>query len=207
MKYLIPFLLASLMNVAMAKEVSYKVTFKANFTKAAHPGSGFPNNPHFSPLIGASHNAAYSMYQVGSKATTGVKNVAETGNPTVLLSELSDLRSSDIVKDLQRGGGTSGTSSSTVTLQVSEDFPLISVITMIAPSPDWVVGVSGFSLIENGEFIKKRELPLYAIDAGTDGGTRYTSSNRKKSEPIGLLIDVSGNAIKNPFGTLTIEML
>lgn len=207
MKYLLT--LALLISTAglQAKEVSYKITFKANFTKSAHPGSGFPSNPHFSPLIGASHNALYSMYQMGSMATPGVKNVAETGNPTVLLSELRDLRSSDIVKDLQRGGGTNGTSTSTVTLKVSPDYPLISVITMIAPSPDWVVGVSGFSLKEDGEFIEKRELPLYAIDAGTDGGSRYTSGNKIKNEPISLLIDVSGKAIKNPFGYLTIEKL
>lgn len=207
MKYLIPFLLASFLNFAQAEEVTYKITFEANFTRTAHPGSSFPRDPHFSPLVGASHNAEYSMYQMGSMATRGVKNVAETGNPSVLLSELADLASSSIVKDTDRGSRVEGTGSTTVTLNVSKEFPLISVITMIAPSPDWIVGVTGFSLLEDGEFIKKREIPLFAIDAGTDGGTRYTSANRVKSEPIGLLIDVSGNSIKNPFGTLTIEML
>ena len=207
MKYLIPFLLASLMNFAHAEEVSYKITFEANFTKTAHPGDKFPSDPHFSPLVGASHNAEYSMYQMGSMATRGVKNVAETGNPSALLSELADLMSSSIVKDSDRGSRVEETGSTSVTLKVSKEFPLISVITMIAPSPDWVVGVTGYSLLEDGEFIKKREIPLFAIDAGTDGGKYYTSPNRVKNEPISLLIDVAGNSIKNPFGTLTIEML
>ena len=46
-----------------------------------HPNA-FPFSPaigHFSPLVGASHEAAYSLWMSGMKASEGVKNVAESG--------------------------------------------------------------------------------------------------------------------------------
>ncbi len=48
---------------------------------------------------------------------------------------------------------------------------------MIAPSPDWFVGVSGLSLIANGQWSEQLVVPLFAYDAGTDSGASYTSPN------------------------------
>tara|TARA_R110002072_G_scaffold534_6_gene3989 strand:- start:165738 stop:166367 length:630 start_codon:yes stop_codon:yes gene_type:complete len=190
-----------------AEEATYKITFTGNFDRNSHPVRNFPNNPHFSPPIVASHNGSYSMFQLGDKATSGVKNVAETGSPVRLLNELSDLQSSAIVKDFNRSSGLSGNESISTTITVSKDYPLISFITMIAPSPDWIIGVSGYSLLKEGEFITERTLPLYAVDAGTDSGLGFLSRNMatRNPEDIHLLINVSGLSINQPFGTLTIE--
>ena len=49
-----------------------------------HPNA-FPSAGHFSPLIGCSHENAYTMWEAGTYASVGVKNVAETGE---LLSSL-----------------------------------------------------------------------------------------------------------------------
>ena len=58
----------------------YKLTFKGQWTKADHP-QGFPEGkrPHFSPIVGCSHNASYVMWRPGQPATKGVQNVAEFG--------------------------------------------------------------------------------------------------------------------------------
>lgn len=209
MKILIPLAVLLFSVKAMSADVTYKITFTGNFTKAQHPNNNFPSNPHFSPVVVASHNAGYSMFQKGFKATKGVKDVAETGSSRQLSRELSDLQSSNIVLEQNKTGGLSGNGSASTTITVNEDCPLISAVTMVAPSPDWIVGVSAFTLYKDGEFIKNVTLPLYAYDAGTDSGSRFTSSDRplRSPAPIDLLINVSGNAIKNPFGFLKIERL
>ncbi|MCO4793539.1 MAG: spondin domain-containing protein [Bacteriovoracaceae bacterium] len=204
------FLIALLLSFkAYAGEATYKLTFKGNFDSVSHPVRNFPSNPHFSPPVVASHNGHFSMFQLGDKATPGVKNVAETGSPTKLLSELSDLQSGGIVKEFNRSRGLDGTESVSLEITISKEFPLISFITMIAPSPDWIIGVSGYSLVQDGEFIVKRTLPLYALDAGTDKGMRFTSRDMslRKAEDIHLLIDVSGKSINKPFGILTLEKM
>ena len=56
----------------------YTLTFQGEWSNASHP-KDFPSDPHFSSLVGCSHNASYVMWIPGEKATKGVKDVAETG--------------------------------------------------------------------------------------------------------------------------------
>ena len=59
----------------------YELTFYGLWSNMTHPNA-FPFSPaigHFSPLVGASHEAAYSLWMSGMKASEGVKNVAESG--------------------------------------------------------------------------------------------------------------------------------
>jgi hypothetical protein len=55
----------------------YTLTFRSEWTRETHPD--FPRIPHFSRLIGCSHNASYVMWKSGIKASEGVKDVAEEG--------------------------------------------------------------------------------------------------------------------------------
>jgi hypothetical protein len=52
---------------------------------------------------------------------------------------------------------------------------------MVAPSPDWFVGVSGQSLLEGGGWVEERQVALYAYDAGTDDGEIYDAPDRPAS--------------------------
>jgi hypothetical protein len=56
-------------------------------------------------------------------------------------------------------------------------FPLVTVVTMIAPSPDWFVGVRNLSLCSDGEWVDSLSVDLFAYDAGTDSGVDYGSDN------------------------------
>ena len=58
----------------------YKLTFQAEWTAKTHPDD-FPSgrNPHFSALVGCTHNKEYLMWKPGINATQGVKDVAEHG--------------------------------------------------------------------------------------------------------------------------------
>ena len=59
----------------------------------------------------------------------------------------------------------------------------VSVTSMIAPSPDWFVGVSSLDLCQNGSWADEQEVTLYGYDAGTDSGITYTSSNEVTNPP------------------------
>ena len=61
----------------------YTLRFQGEWTRQRHPN--FPSGPHFSRIIGCSHNDGYVMWKAGIKATQGVQDVAETGKPELQL--------------------------------------------------------------------------------------------------------------------------
>lgn len=81
----------------------------------------------------------------------------------------------------------------------------VTLVSMIAPSPDWFVGVSGLSLYENGEWVSEKVAELYLYDAGTDSGINFTSADVVTTPPVGIArIDESvlpGSGV--PYGTFT----
>lgn len=194
-----------------AVSAQYQLTFEATWSDVTHP-IDFPSNPHFSGLIGASHSPAVRLWEEGETATPGIKNMAETGAKNPLNSEIDSLISGGSACTKISGGGI-GLSPSVVTviLTANQDCPVVSVVSMIAPSPDWFVGVSGLSLYENGEWIEQRVVELFPYDAGTDSGSSYTSPNeptggpeaihRIETEP--LLVD----GTVPPLGTFTFSRL
>jgi len=60
---------------------------------------------------------------------------------------------------------------------------------MVAPSPDWFVGVHGLSLLDGDEFVNSMVVDLRVYDSGTDSGTLYTSDDEDTvpASPISLL--------------------
>jgi hypothetical protein len=138
--------------------------------------------------------------------------MAETGGKSPLDSEIDSLISDGSACVKISGGGINPSPGVvTVTLTVSQDCPVVSVVSMIAPSPDWFVGVSGLSLYENGKWIEQRVVELFPYDAGTDSGSSYTSPDepggsseairRIETEP--LLVD----GVVPPLGTFTFSRL
>ena len=78
------------------------------------------------------------------------------------------------------GAGISNTGKGSIpNIEVNSEYPLVSFITMIAPSPDWFVGVHDFNLCNattgKWEELRTRDLPPY--DAGTDSGPFFKSSD------------------------------
>lgn len=61
--------------------------------------------------------------------------------------------------------------------RVDSSHHLISLISMIDPSPDWIVGLAGLELCTREcSWIEHKELKLYPWDAGTDSGPSYLVS-------------------------------
>jgi len=161
----------------------YQLTFEATWSAGTHP-IDFPPNPHFSDLIGATHSAAAHLWEEGGTATPGIENMAETGAKSPLDSEIDSLIGGGSACAKISGGGINPSPGVvTVTFIATQDCPLVSVVSMIAPSPDWFVGVTGLSLYEDGKWVEQKAVELYPYDAGTDSGSNYTSPDVPTGSP------------------------
>lgn len=190
---------------------TYRLTFTANWTSNSHP-TDYPSNPHFSGLIGMSHNSDVTLYKTGENASEGIKVMAETGGKTPLTSEINALIQNKTAFELISGGGVStGTGNVSVEFKVTKTHSLVSIVSMIAPSPDWFVGVSGVNLLENDQWVSSKEVSPGTYDSGTDSGTTFTSANQATSPatPISIITSapLAVNGTVAPLGTFKIEKI
>lgn len=169
--------------------VRYKVTFNAFWSSKTHPNS-FPPGPHFSGLIGATHKNEDVLFMPGNLASEGIQVMAEVGGKTPLEYEINELITKKKAEYLLSGGGISKSPGAvSLDFEIGPDFPLVTLVSMLAPSPDWFIAVRNISLTENREWVTEKTVEVNIWDAGTDSGSTYTSPNaeelpRKNITPI-----------------------
>lgn len=164
-------------------EVMYKFTFNATWSKQTHP-TDFPDNPHFSPLIGAVHNDQVEFWNTGAYASTGIKIMAETGGTGEFCNEISASISDKKSFEVIRGSSLSLSPGSVeLTFIANKDYHFFTLVSMLAPSPDWFTGVHGHSLMEGGEWIDGKSFDVHIYDAGTDSGVSFTSPDSVTNPP------------------------
>jgi hypothetical protein len=183
----------------------YKATLTAEWSSATHPDM-FPNNPHFSPLIGSAHAAPDLLWREGGSATKGIEVMAETGKTSDLTSEVKQaIQNGDALAVVSGGGISTSPGAASVTFAVSPEQPMLSLVTMIAPSPDWFIGVNSVDLIEQGKWRERVEVDLFAYDAGTDSGATFDAADSDTS-PKETITRLSGGVFDVRFGKLVLEL-
>ncbi|CAD1476525.1 unnamed protein product, partial [Heterotrigona itama] len=129
----------------------------------------------FSDVIGASHTVDYRFWKYNGLASTGLQQLAELGSTRKLESELKN--QSKKIRTIIKARGISYpnvTGKTFAVFRVDRKHHLMSLVSMIDPSPDWIVGVSGLELcLSNSSWIEHKELNLYPYDVGTDSGITY----------------------------------
>jgi hypothetical protein len=184
------------------------VTFTATWSAATH---AVPPDPHFSPLIGGTHNALVTFWREGTLASDGIKDMAERGRTSPLDAEIQAAISAGMAQRILRGDAIGSPATISFEFEVSAEFPLVTLVTMVAPSPDWFVGVSGSSLLDGTTWIAERTESLIPWDAGSDSGETFTSADRPTSprEPIFRILTpplgTGGSAA--PLGTFTFRRI
>jgi hypothetical protein len=187
--------------------------FNATWSRETHPDD-FPSGAHWSGLVGGVHNAAVHFWRDGETASEGIRMMAERGRQSNLQDEVNAAICSGTA-DFTLAGGGIGTSPGSVSLTFPQamrrDYPLVTLCSMIAPSPDWFVAVDSLNLLENGEWASQKTTILYGYDAGTDSGTTFTSPDLV-TVPRGIVTKFTGfPALVNgeivPFGTFTFTRL
>jgi hypothetical protein len=156
----------------------YTVIIKSTWTKTTHPFE-YPSDAHFSGMIGASHNAKYSIFAVGSRPTPGLERLSEEGKHSPLDNEIkAAITQGNALMEFESGGLKNWKDSMTATVRVDPAHPLVSVVNMVAPSPDWFTGAASVNLIENGAWVTHRTLTLPAYDSGGDDGKTYKAADK-----------------------------
>ena len=185
----------------------YTVTFTGAWTAEATPG-GVPDGAHFSPLIGGVHNADVAFLEAGGQATPGIESMAERGRTATLTEEIQ-AAGANALSVLRKESGPGATASDTFeAVTVTADHPRITLLSMIAPSPDWFVGVFGLSLLDaEGNWADALTVNLYPWDAGTEEGDDFSFDNAA-TVPPGTIVSLRGTGRFSdaPIATLTFTL-
>lgn len=198
--------------VAQTQTANYTVTFEGTWSQTTHPNAGFPIfNAHWSNLVGATHNTNVVFVAPGTLASPGIENVAESG--------INDTFQQEVQTAINAGNADtyieqvfdafSPTSSASVDITVNKDFSLLSLASMIAPSPDWMIQVNSLSLLDvNGDWIPSITMDLFPYDAGTEEGDNYAFDNPETipQAPIASLQNITPFS-NEKVGTLTVSLV
>jgi len=189
-------------------EATYTMTVSLNWTS---PQFGVPGGAHVTPLIGMIHSKDTFQWKTGILATAGLELVAEQGVNTIMDTELDAIIASG--KALSKFTFTQPAITGTVinTITLNTNYPLISFASMLAPTPDWFIGLNSFSLLDNNsQWISDITIDLYSYDAGSEDGDVFSTGYPDSSPhgnvailtPANASILANGNASVGPIGTI-----
>ncbi|MCA9215725.1 MAG: spondin domain-containing protein [Planctomycetales bacterium] len=194
-------------SVTLAQDsTTYRVTFDSIWSAATHPVDWPGGVAHYSGLIGGTHNATATFWELGGIATSGIEAMAEFGSKVGLENEVKAAIAAGTAGSVISGGGLGTTPGSvSVEFTATQEFPLASIVSMIAPSPDWFVGTNGLDLRSGDGWAGKIVHELDPYDAGTDSGLTFRSLNAdtQPAEVIHSLSDVFPFQNTGPLGTFT----
>ncbi|HYU32598.1 MAG TPA: spondin domain-containing protein [Thermoanaerobaculia bacterium] len=185
-----------------AAPVKYRVEFTPLWTKAnfpfEYPDTSLIHKPHFSGLIGTAHNANYHIFAPGQMPTPGLERLSEEGKHDPLDSEINAaiasgnalaLTESDPLKDFSQ--------TATAEVTVDDAHPMVSLVAMIAPSPDWFAGVSDVDLKENGAWVDSKTVDVNPWDSGGDDGTTYLADDKDNDPKKPTTMNMSKHFLKD----------
>jgi hypothetical protein len=191
------------------KTAEYTVAFSFNWNNNDFPVD-YPSNPHFSPLVGWVHQKDNTFFDTGKTATDGIKIMAEVGGTPTLVKELQALIDQEKGLKTYVGSGLgSGVGSIVLDITISNEFPAVSLVTMLAPSPDWYIAAVNVVLTdEDDNFIESKTIHGVVYDAGTDSGTTFTAANSASNprENIDIITQAplgDGNGVKSSICSVT----
>lgn len=184
----------------------YEVTFESTWSAGTHP-TDFPSDAHFSGLIGGTHRETVSFWREGSTASEGIRAMAERGAKSPLADEVSRAIADGHALAVLSGGGIAQSPGSvSLAFDISQSHPFVTVVTMVAPSPDWFAGVSALPLFVNGDWVTETIADLVVFDAGTDSGVTFRSPDEetRPRQPIRRLTGypIGDGTTAVPFGRI-----
>lgn len=145
---------------ADAESATYTATLQSLWFAEDYP-QDFPDgeigSAHLSHVGGATHNAAVSFWAPGETLSPGVEDIAETGRIEIFLAEEatpaiengtadSAIAFREFIFSSPYTLGIGLPSEKSFEIEMRRRWPLLTLVTMLGPSPDWLVGVNGLPL-------------------------------------------------------------
>ncbi|KAI0557171.1 Spondin [Gracilaria domingensis] len=179
--FLTIFAAAVLVHYVAAQQCRGTAMYKVVFSNILTPENfefipDFPEDGvNYSPLAGVAHSSRISFLTIRGFASPQVEQIAETGMNGRFLKNAEHLLGKG-VKTVEGGMGAGPGMNQSVVLMVDCENPFITALSMVAPSPDWIVQVNNKDTVdEDGSFIPRIAGSLIAYDAGTDDGDMFTA--------------------------------
>lgn len=168
--------------------VSYTVRLHVSWSERLHP-NWYPNGAHISPMVAWSHRLKDTLFQTGGIASEGMEIMAESGGTRTLVQEIENITRTGAILSHNTGRVFNAPGEDTIQMTMARNVPYITVVSMIAPSPDWFIAARNVELYKNGRWLERVSVPAPLYDAGTDSGPEFTSANddTDPKEPISRL--------------------
>ena len=116
-----------------------------------------------------------------------------------------------LIKQTDGPTAGSGEHKTGIKVEVTADYPMVSLVSMLAPSPDWFVGVKGVNLCNAGMWLDTLNITsLQPWDAGTEDGDMFNTTNNATSPVQNITIitkDTPGTPFMGPNAIATLGRL
>lgn len=203
---LLVFMLSSPTN-SQEYQATYRLTFASDWSPLTHP-IDYPNTAHFSALIGSTHNSAGSIWSPGELASSGIEGMAESGSTLSLSNEINAMIAAGSAELRLLGSSSGPVAINAIEFTITESHPMLSITTMVAPSPDWFLGIHDLNLLRSGMWIEEHIVDLLPYDSGTDSGTSFNSPDQD-TNPAEPIARINTNPLPGdvPLGTIVITRL
>lgn len=202
---LILFISASCKKTTITESSFSEATYAIEVTgKWSSPDFTVPSGVHFTSFAGMVHNPNGELWRQGKLATKGVENVAETGSTTAIVLEIDSVIRAKNALSLILFTPPSATGTKKATLYCNSNYSMVSFASMIAPSPDWFIGVSGLNLYSSNKWVADTTVQLFVYDAGTEEGDVFGYNNppTMPQQPVRLLETSQATVLANGNPTL-----
>jgi len=199
---------------ANGESASYQVIFVPSWNPESHP-LDYPithgKKGLLTPMIGATHGADYRLFTEGKRPTPGLERLSETGAHDPLDGEIKkaikDGRAGALI-ELSEGSPGPVHPSVMHTFRIDQRHPMVSLVGMIAPSPDWFYGVSNVQLLKEGRWVSTVHLQAYARESGGDAGATYMAEDAdEEPKKSTQLLNNSYFNKKAPVGTFIFKLV
>ena len=171
------------MQFALVRRARHRWTEKDHPLDYPGPKYAGLSVAHFSPIIGASHAPGYALFAEGKTPSPGLEALSEMGKHSPLDEEIKAAMAAGTALDLLENDAPLKDHSQSLKAEVGVDgaHPRVSLVAMIAPTPDWFAGVKDVSLLENGQWVAEKTVDLLPYDSGGDDGETYRADDRDNS--------------------------
>lgn len=166
-----------------SSSATYEVVFVPSWNPESHPAD-YPithgKKGLLTPMIGATHGSNFRIFADGTTPSPGLERLSEMGAHDPLDAEIKKaIADGEAGSLIELSEGSEGPVHPTVMhrFRIGRDYPMVSLVGMIAPSPDWFYGVSNVKLFENGRWVTSLQVAAYARESGGDAGTTYLSED------------------------------
>lgn len=140
----------------------------------------------FSPFFVMTHDASVPrLFSFGQPATPGLRELAENGNPASLVAMYAGMPGVATAAGTTAGATGPG-ATQTITVEVSEDYPYVTLGSMFVNTNDGFIAINGRYLEDGDAFF------LIGYDAGTEENNQNCNSIPGPACPPGNAVDGNG---------------